>query len=95
MTYPIKLAREHKAQKAKALAALREGNLSLREVLRDRPEPLLGVDIYEILLATKGLGPKTAQLVLMKSVVWPYVRLSRLSKVDQGRILRNLPERIK
>ena len=95
MNYPIDLAREHKAHRAKALAALREGRLSLREVLRDRPDALLGVDIYGILLATKGIGEKTAQSILMRSVVWPYVKLCKLSKVDQNRILRNLPQRIK
>jgi len=91
----IEHARQIRAARSRALFHLEEGETSLREVLRDPPGCFLGVDLWPILLATKGVGKETARDICQRAAVWPHTELGQFTRRQRFRIIDELPERIK
>jgi len=91
--FPIKDARERKAARSKALSDLACGALSPAAVVREPPEALERVDVYDALLHCASLGRESVRQVLERARVWPHTRLGELSPEQRGAIIACLPPR--
>lgn len=92
---PLWRARDIRAQRAEHLQDLKEGARYLRKTLLHPPECLHDATIYLVLSSAHGVGPKTAEKVLLKAQIWPFIRVGSLPRSAIDRILENLPERIR
>lgn len=93
--HPIEEAREAKEARALFLKKLGRGDLKPSLVLRKPPVALKNTDIYEILLASHGLGREGVRTVLERAVVWPHTHLGDLTANERARLRAALPERAK
>lgn len=85
--HTIKEARHKRSEKAAALAALGSGAISLREALRTPPAPLLRCDLYEVMMATAGIGRERARKLCERAQVWPHTQLEQLTLPERERIV--------
>lgn len=93
--FPIDRAREIRRAKAIALEQLESGSLDLVVALRKSPRALRGTAIYDILVATQGLGPIGAKITLEGAALWPMLCLGEITPAQRDRIIENLPPRYK
>lgn len=89
----IESARQHKAARSAALAALSDGSVTLSEVLLRPPRPLQTVDLYTCLLACPKLGRQGARQVCERANVWPHISLLALSPQQRRSLIDALPPR--
>jgi hypothetical protein len=80
--------------RASALRALRQGELSIMDVLSD-PQDLSGSTVYTVLTNTPKLGEKGAQKVLEHLEIWPMKKLGLISPERRAELYGALPERVK
>lgn len=86
-------AREERAARSAALAALADGQVTLSEVLLQPPTPLLGVDLYDVLLACPKLGKRGARQICERAIVWPHLKMITLSPAQRRALVDALPPR--
>lgn len=91
--FPIDEARAAKAARDSWIRKLGEGRVKASAVLRKPPEPLKKTDIWEILLACRGLGREGVRVILERAVIWPHTGLGELTKNERYRIIKCLPKR--
>jgi hypothetical protein len=96
-----KLKRLEKARLIRSVAsselqALKEGRITLRDVLEEPENTSLGhVKIYNVLCRAPHLGEAGAKKILLSSKVWPMDRLDAISRWDLDEIMKYLPPRAK
>ena len=93
--FPIHEARRLRAAKAYTLDRLEDGSLDLEAVLRKPPRALRNTTLYDILVATKSLGPTGAKTTLEGAGLWPMLSLGEISSTARERIIENLPPRFR
>jgi hypothetical protein len=92
----LRKARKTRSQISSDFAALRNGHITLRDVLEDPESTSLGrVVVYDVLRRSPHLGKAGAKKILLTSKVWPMDRLNDISKWDRDEILKCLPPRAK
>ena len=93
--FDINAARAAKEARASSLENLREGRIKVGEVLTEPPDALKRTDIWDILLATHGLGREGARTACERARVWPHTFLGKLTKSERQSLIRALPQRVR
>lgn len=87
-------ARRRRAAKAAALATLETRQVTLMQTLREPPTALKTVSLYQVLLATPGLGERGATRLCKENSIWPLSPLIALTPAMIDTIEANLPKRV-
>ena len=88
-------ARKGRARRGRALARVADGQLAVREVIRDGYGALETCPVYKVLEAAPTVGPETVREVLSRAHIWPFVPLQDLTELERTTILDKLPVRVK
>jgi hypothetical protein len=92
----LEKAREIRSAASLELQALKDGRVSLRDVLEEPENTSLGhVKIYNVLVRAPHLGEAGAKKILLSAKVWPMDRLDAISRWDLDEIMKSLPPRAK
>jgi hypothetical protein len=90
----LKKARKIRRHTASEFQRLRNGSLSLRDVLESPEELFLRhCDIWDVLRRAPHLGPAGAKKILISAEIWPHTRIENLSRWELDQILSYLPPR--
>lgn len=87
-------AREQRRAQSQALADLSVGKLVATAVVREPPEPLRCVDLYDVLRKCPGLGREGVRRICERAAVWPHTPLSELTEAQRSAVILNLPARL-
>lgn len=88
-------ARRARSQIAKTFDALRNGQLSPSDLLRDPPDCLGRTRIFNVLRRFPRLDQDGAENVCRRAKVWPLTTMDNLTPDDRRALLRELPPRVK
>jgi hypothetical protein len=88
-------ARRAKSQIEKTFDALRNGQLTVTELLQEPPACLGRVRIYNLLCKVPRLDKDGAENVIRRAKVWPLTTMSNLTRDERRALLRELPPRVK
>jgi hypothetical protein len=90
----LRRARKSRSQMSTEYGLLRDGDITLSELLQDPSGySLARCTIWDVLRRSPKLGPKGAKRVLLESKVWPLDRLEDIDQFARETILSNLPAR--
>jgi len=89
----IKKARKNRAKIAKTFANLQSHRLHATTVLKDPPECLDRMTVFDVLRRFPHLGRDGAEKVLRNAKVWPLTRFGYLTEEERSKIIANLPPR--
>jgi hypothetical protein len=87
----IEVAHRAAAARRDALEALRDGQVSLRSVLIKSPPELATTDLYDIVLATPGIGHSATRTIFERAGLWPHIQLASSTKLQRQRLIDELP----
>ena len=91
----VEQARAHRAQKAAALRAVGNGDVTLRTILRYPLPSLANVPVHKVLDRCPGFGKVGVKHTLQAAGVWPLTPLGSLTQQQRQDIILHLPRRIR
>lgn len=91
----LKKAKEVREARQAELRRLRNGDVTLEQILRDPPEILQGADVYDVCGATPRFGRAGVRRLFVKTGIWPHKKLGDLTAKERKRLLRTLPLRVR
>ncbi len=91
----IERARAARARKAKALADLKDGRISLTAVLISPPSALRSCTLWSVLITTHNLGPTGARKVCEDSKIFAETTLRDLTPKQRLSVVKHLPKRVR
>lgn len=87
-------ARAQRRARGQALADLAAGSLVATEVVREPPDALGSVDLYDVLRKCPGLGRESVRRICERAAVWPHTPMSELTEAQRSAIVLALPARL-
>jgi len=89
----IEHARAVRRRRSQILRRLRNGDRSLRKTLERPPKALLGMTVYDLIVASHNMGPAGASTTLFKVSVPPMTPVGHLDPYTLRKIIQHLPKR--
>jgi hypothetical protein len=95
----VEHARAAKEARARALHGLQNGTASLRSLLvvgrrHSWFPPLENTEVYDVCMATRGLGASGCRQLFERASVWPHIVMSELTPAQREALVRELPARV-
>lgn len=92
---PVEHARAARRSRNQALADLSSGALEASKAVREPPEALLSVDLYDVLMRCQSLGRESVRQVCERAGVWPHMRMAELTDAQRAALVLALPARLR
>lgn len=93
--HSMQRAKEVREARQAELRRLRNGDVTLEQILRDPPEILQGADVYDVCTATPRFGPAGIRRLFVRTGIWPHKKLGDLTDKERKRLIQTLPLRVR